>query len=106
MTHSLFQPVVPSMQGVVPSTPSERASRAGDVGITFVTSSPPNVTGWSFVFPLEGFQSYKFQEHVGTEAVIELFGHVVPHSMVKSLTMLNGASKSAWEDYMMTLESR
>ena len=116
MAHSLFQPVVSSMQCMVkkdalqkkPSTPSERASRAGDVGMIFATSSSSvnNVTSWSFVFPLEGFQSSKYKDHVKTEAVNELFGHVINQSMLEVITMLSCSSKSARAGYVMTLESR
>ncbi len=108
ITNQQFQPEIPNVIDTnTSSTYVFKADVIDEIGITLVKTSSGKVTGWSFVFPLEEFRNPKNEIHVKKLLANDLFGRVISHQMLESVTKLSLTTiKSERTNYTVTIESQ
>ncbi|XP_046447948.1 uncharacterized protein LOC124196775 [Daphnia pulex] len=107
ITNQQFQPEIPNaIDTNKMSTYDLKADLIDEVGITLVKTSSGKVTGWSFVFPLEEFRNPKNEIHVKKLLANDLFGRVISHNMLESVTKLSLTNKLERTNYTVTIESQ
>ena len=79
-------------------------SHNGDVGMTMVASSAGKISGWSFLFPLNFFNSPESFRYVKSLAPAQLFGHV--SSGMQLLVMITRSTPKLKSEFSFTLEAR
>lgn len=75
-----------------------------EVGISLLTDSKGKVGGWSFIFPLQHFESKQYQEHVKTIQPVYFIGQITKGLDI--IDLLSWTTKRQRNGYTFTLESR
>jgi hypothetical protein len=103
MYNAQFQPVTSD----IGNFSVEAAVDYGEVGITSINASGNTVTDWSFVFILEGNETFAERENLPEEVSnTELIGRLVGHRMLQPMIQLSRVRKLDRTSYTFTLESK